>query len=165
VPLYRRLLGVQAAALGVLAVSTENLGGMLLGTAAAIMGGAIAFRWQSAGQRPAAQPVMRVLEAVPPIHDDDPTESAESLESAPSIEAVNHVEREVERTAELEPTSDLEPALERSPAPKLALVASGPIEHDSGRHEAPRPRPAVSVVEDDLVARAESHEQSFIPGF
>src|SRR5439155_4191295 len=66
-PLYRRLLGVQAAALGVLAVTTENLGGLLIGTCAAILGGAMAFRWQPAAQGSPPRPVERVLRAVPPV--------------------------------------------------------------------------------------------------
>jgi len=144
VPLYRRLLGVQAAALGILAVTTENLGGLLMGTCAAILGGAMAFRWQSEASGPAPRPVERVLKAVPPMREAEPAEATEEPE------------REVERTAELEPTPKLE---------LVAVASTPPAETGTGRHEAPRPHPATSAAEDQQVARALSDEQSFIPGF
>jgi hypothetical protein len=146
VPLYRRLLGVQAAALGILAVTTENLGGLLIGTCAAILGGAMAFRWQPAASGIAQRPVERVLKAVPPVREAEPAEATESPEA--------ESESEVARTAELEPT------------PKLELVAvASSAETSTGRHEVPRPHPAASAAEDREVARALSDEQSFIPGF
>lgn len=150
VPLYRRLLGVQAAALGVLAVTTGNLGGLLIGTSAAILGGAMAFRWQPAEPVPAPRPVERALTVVPPVREAEPAEPIRDAEPDRDAEP----ECEVERTAELKP------------APKLAIVASTPKpEPSAGRHEAPRPRPAANSAEDEQVARAESDEQSFIPGF
>jgi hypothetical protein len=184
VPLYRRLLGVQAAALGILAVTTENLGGLLIGTCAAILGGAMAFRWQPAASGRPPRPVERVLKAVPPVREAEPDKATDAPDPVPAAE----LEREVERTAELEvePTAELEPAPERErpsgpkdrmpetesaperkPAPKLALVAAAgvPAERGPGRHEAPRPRPAASAAEDELLATAERDEQSFIPGF
>jgi uncharacterized protein DUF6114 len=47
-PEYRKLLGVQAAALGLLALTTTNLGGLFVGTGAAVVGGVLAFRWTPA---------------------------------------------------------------------------------------------------------------------
>lgn len=56
-PDYRKLLGGQAAALGLLALTTTNIGGLFVGTGAAVVGGGLAVRWPPAAEpRTAAQP-------------------------------------------------------------------------------------------------------------
>jgi hypothetical protein len=51
-PIYRKMLGVQAAVLGLLALSTANVGGLFLGTAAAVAGGTLASSWRRPGPAP-----------------------------------------------------------------------------------------------------------------
>lgn len=152
VPLYRRLLGVQAAALGILALTTENVGGLVVGTAAAVLGGAMAFRWQpstqSSASRLVAPPVERALKAVPAVRAEDAGAPAEA---------------EVEQAAEPEVAPKLA-IVGGTEAPELAEPTE-PTETGAGRHEARRPRPAASTAEDELVAHIEHDEQSFIPGF
>ena len=151
-PLYRKLLGVQAAALGLLALTTANLGGLFVGTCAAVAGGAMAFRWtrtQRAPERPKPRPLLR---AVP-------------RPAGPTLE------REVERTAELAVESVLtiaEPSVvEGEVVAELIAPEPGP-EPAVGRHDGRRPKPAADATEDELVALVadvQRDEESFIPGF
>lgn len=58
-PDYRKLLGGQAAALGLLALTTTNLGGLFVGTGVAVVGGVLAFRWTPAAGAAEEAPVAR----------------------------------------------------------------------------------------------------------
>lgn len=66
-PDYRRLLGVQAAALGLLALTTTNLGGLFVGTGAAVVGGVLACRWTPATEpaKPGQAEAERAAETTP----------------------------------------------------------------------------------------------------
>ncbi|HZE48207.1 MAG TPA: DUF6114 domain-containing protein [Jatrophihabitantaceae bacterium] len=147
-PQNRKLLGVQAAALGLLAMTTANLGGLFMGTCAAVAGGAMAFRWTRT-PRPAEPAAPRpLLRAVP-----------RPVEPTP--------EREVERTAELATESVV--AVAERPVVEgevvAELIAPEPV---VARREVRRPKPAADATEDQLVALvadAQRDEESFIPGF
>jgi len=62
VPLYCKPLGVQAVALGLLGLTTANVGGLFLGTCAAVTGGALAFCW-TRGELSAAHPARGARQA------------------------------------------------------------------------------------------------------
>ena len=166
VPLYRKLLGVQAAALGLLAITTTNLGGFFVGTGAAVLGGAMAFRWTRtvpAVPRPVPPAIEHTAELALP-RDDRPVLVAEPvtapIATAEPIVETDDAERDaVEPTADAKPTAKAEPVTAERP---MAVVGAGST---VGRHVAHRPRPAASAAEDDLVAIVGNEEQSFIPGF
>ncbi|HEY3717623.1 MAG TPA: DUF6114 domain-containing protein [Jatrophihabitantaceae bacterium] len=155
-PLYRKLLGVQAAALGVLALTTGNLGGLFVGTCAAVAGGAMAFRWTRTpllAEPAAPRPLLR---AVP-----------RPAEPTPEATPERAVERTAERTAELPAESVL--AVVKAPVVEGEVVAeASATEPEVGRREVRRPRPAADPTEDELVALvayAQRDDESFIPGF
>jgi hypothetical protein len=169
VPLYRKLLGVQAAALGLLAMTTTNLGGFFVGTGAALVGGAMAFRWMQSA-RPADPASTRPAEPA----------SASPAERSAERSTERAEERAVERTAELAPGLEGDIAgpgpagvVSGTPEPGRDLAAPEPgepamvavVPGNRARHEARRPRPAASSEEDELVAHARSDDRSFIPGF
>jgi len=151
-PLYRKLLGVQAAALGLLALTTANLGGLFVGTCAAVAGGAMAFRWTHTPRPPEPTAARPLLRAVPRPAEPTPERA---------------VERRAEPPAELAAGSVV--AITEAPVVEAEVVAEVTApEPEVGRREVRRPRPAADATEDALVAlvvSAQRDDESFIPGF